>query len=224
MSSTCEVCGSQPQKYKCPNCTTRYCSLACFKAHKPVHDNPSATAPPNPSSSSTSVPKAAPAPQNGPQSASAPPPLTTPAPEPPGDPLQRLLSDPALQALLHKHPTLRTQLHAIYTSTLEPDPGEWAEQQQRVAQQHQNARGGRGGWSRGGRGRGGRGGRGGGMQRPRGPWKQESADKIAVGRILRAQEGEDGEGMREFVELVQRALSDTGREGQGGEDAGGAVG
>ncbi|KAH7061232.1 hypothetical protein B0J12DRAFT_565184 [Macrophomina phaseolina] len=193
MSSTCDVCGAQPHKYKCPSCTVKYCSLACFKTHKPIHDS--------------SAPAAS-ASAKDPQNASATPPTQAPAPEqPPSDPLQRLLADPALQTLLQKHPNLRAQLLTIYTSTLEPDPDEWAEQQQ---QQQQSGRG---------RGRGGRGrGRGGGAgmpggQRARGPWKQETADKNAVGQILRAQEREGGEAMREFVELVQRALGGEAYQG-----------
>lgn len=30
----CEVCSTVESKYKCPKCSTRYCSLECFKAHK----------------------------------------------------------------------------------------------------------------------------------------------------------------------------------------------
>lgn len=33
-SKTCEVCKEACHKYKCPSCSTKYCSLSCFKAHK----------------------------------------------------------------------------------------------------------------------------------------------------------------------------------------------
>lgn len=31
----CAVCELNEQKYKCPNCTIPYCSLSCFKIHRP---------------------------------------------------------------------------------------------------------------------------------------------------------------------------------------------
>ncbi|KAI7875021.1 hypothetical protein K492DRAFT_168545 [Lichtheimia hyalospora FSU 10163] len=31
---TCQICQIEPSKYKCPTCTTPYCSIACFKQHK----------------------------------------------------------------------------------------------------------------------------------------------------------------------------------------------
>lgn len=33
-SKTCEVCKEACHKYKCPSCSTKYCSLSCFKVHK----------------------------------------------------------------------------------------------------------------------------------------------------------------------------------------------
>lgn len=30
----CGVCAEQPFKYKCPTCTIRYCSVACYRQHK----------------------------------------------------------------------------------------------------------------------------------------------------------------------------------------------
>eukprot|EP01018_Ginkgo_biloba_P018681 Gb_31758 [translate_table: standard] len=32
--ATCEECGKNPPKYKCPGCGLRSCGLACVKAHK----------------------------------------------------------------------------------------------------------------------------------------------------------------------------------------------
>ncbi|GME48762.1 hypothetical protein GTA08_BOTSDO00506 [Neofusicoccum parvum] len=215
MSTTCGVCSEQPPKYKCPSCAIRYCSLACFKTHKPIHDNPAAetSAPDSPSQSASSAPTAS---HDGPTTAPAAP-ATAPQPpqqHAPAD-LQRLLTDPALLALLQKNPALRTRLHAIYTSTLEPSPEAWAAQQNAAAAHHRG-RGGFRGRGRGGRGRGRGGGSGG--DRPRGPWKQELADRSAVNQILRVQEweGEGGEDVREFLALVQRSA--------GGQQVGGGVG
>ncbi|KAK0653276.1 Box C/D snoRNA protein 1 [Lasiodiplodia hormozganensis] len=211
MSSTCDVCGAQPSKYKCPNCTVKYCSLTCFKSHKPTHDAAeSSSAAPTVSQTETittttaSAPAPTPAPNQTAAAATA-------------DPLTTLLSSPALQRLLETNPTLRATLRSIYASTIEPDPEEWAEQQRRAQQRHSMSFRGRGRGGRGGRG----GGRGGGPdmngQRPRGPWKQEFADKRAVERIVRAQQESEnldagGEGMREFVELVTAAVAAAGNE------------
>lgn len=30
----CQVCNKEAAKYKCPGCSTAYCSLVCFKSHK----------------------------------------------------------------------------------------------------------------------------------------------------------------------------------------------
>ena len=48
---TCEVCTTEPSKYRCPKCNTEYCSLACFKTHK--SSAPEAPGGCDPSSSST---------------------------------------------------------------------------------------------------------------------------------------------------------------------------
>ncbi|RVE63572.1 hypothetical protein OJAV_G00137640 [Oryzias javanicus] len=32
----CSVCKEETQKYKCPVCRTRYCSLDCYKKHKDI--------------------------------------------------------------------------------------------------------------------------------------------------------------------------------------------
>ena len=34
----CKICTQQPAKYKCTKCYIEYCSVACFKQHKPVHE------------------------------------------------------------------------------------------------------------------------------------------------------------------------------------------
>lgn len=34
----CKICTQQPAKYKCTKCYVEYCSVACFKQHKPVHE------------------------------------------------------------------------------------------------------------------------------------------------------------------------------------------
>jgi hypothetical protein len=29
----CAVCYAHPSRYRCPGCRTRYCAVACYKAH-----------------------------------------------------------------------------------------------------------------------------------------------------------------------------------------------
>ncbi|BBN17952.1 zinc finger HIT domain-containing protein 3 [Marchantia polymorpha subsp. ruderalis] len=48
MAPKCGVCVEAESKYKCPNCLTPYCSLACYKTHKVTP----CTKPPDPSAAS----------------------------------------------------------------------------------------------------------------------------------------------------------------------------
>ncbi|PSN61217.1 hypothetical protein BS50DRAFT_461228, partial [Corynespora cassiicola Philippines] len=127
----CGVCNTEPKKYKCPTCSLPYCSIACFKEHKPIHANDE----PRPSTS-------APAPPEIPQ----PPP-----PKPPPKYLRKktdfslVAKNPRYQELIKAHPTLLASLQRIFAATIEPDPDD----------QRRSRRGGRGGRYRG-RGRGGR--------------------------------------------------------------------
>merc|ERR1712029_1061592 len=34
LMATCVVCSTKTEKYRCPNCKERYCSLDCWKKHK----------------------------------------------------------------------------------------------------------------------------------------------------------------------------------------------
>lgn len=34
MTALCQLCNSNPFKYKCPTCFIKYCSLPCFTAHR----------------------------------------------------------------------------------------------------------------------------------------------------------------------------------------------
>ncbi|KAI9820627.1 MAG: hypothetical protein M1827_004996 [Pycnora praestabilis] len=110
-----------------------------------------------------------------------------------------LQSSPSLQHLFTTYPNLRTQLHTIYTSTLEPSPEDLETQHSRYRGRNRFDRGrGRGG--RGGRIRGGEG----SNKRSNGPWTPERGTKAGLYTIkkVRERDGAEGEGMREFVELV----------------------
>jgi hypothetical protein len=36
--SKCDVCTTQPHRYKCPTCTAKYCSASCFKSHRQAEE------------------------------------------------------------------------------------------------------------------------------------------------------------------------------------------
>ncbi|KAF2433080.1 hypothetical protein EJ08DRAFT_88001 [Tothia fuscella] len=38
MADRCGVCNDAISKYKCPTCEVKYCSIACFKTHKILHE------------------------------------------------------------------------------------------------------------------------------------------------------------------------------------------
>ncbi|OAL50149.1 hypothetical protein IQ07DRAFT_567878 [Pyrenochaeta sp. DS3sAY3a] len=194
----CGVCNTAPKKYKCPTCALPYCSLPCFKLHKPTHPPPSEasqTQPQQPQATTTTLPQPQP---------------THPAPAPPSY-LKRkrdfspLLTNPALQTLLKTQPALLPLLQRIYACTIEPSP----EDEARRRRHDTSFRRGRG------RGRGGRAGR----ARDEGrKWTAKKGDADAMGVLKRVREGkgEDGEreALGEFGEVVRGLFE--GREGEAG--------
>ncbi|KAF2708507.1 hypothetical protein K504DRAFT_381595 [Pleomassaria siparia CBS 279.74] len=101
----CEVCHAEPKKYKCPTCSIPYCSLVCFKLHKPTH------------SAIASVPTKPAAPEI-PQA---------PLPPPPPKYLRQktdfsvLATNPKFQELLKTYPTLLSSLQQVYAATIQPE-------------------------------------------------------------------------------------------------------
>ncbi|KAK3721711.1 hypothetical protein LTR37_002876 [Vermiconidia calcicola] len=189
----CSICNTQDSKYKCPVCEIRYCSIACYKPHKQSHETTKDTV-------------------------SSQAPVTTKRDRPgtthrvPKLDFTGFENDKDFLRLLSRYPSLKVQLQMVYGLTLEPGPDE-ARSWNRgplpgFAQQHM--RGGARGRARGRGQRGGRAGRGGGYEsfdpeeRQRGPWTQEKGDKEGLGVIKKMRESgdeEDGEGLREFIEL-----------------------
>ncbi|KAI9371510.1 HIT finger domain protein [Aspergillus egyptiacus] len=114
MTNLCEVCASEPFKYRCPTCGLTSCSLACTKTHK-IYCAPKA-----PSSKSSSEPI------NAPESDQAHEPVA-------GNDGQKARTCPdsspqsmssQLKDLLNEYPPLRDQLRDIYTATLQE---QWVE-------------------------------------------------------------------------------------------------
>ena len=132
--------------------------------------------------------------------------------------------DKDFQRLLYRYPSLKVQLQTVYGLTLEPGPDEartWNRQPLPGFQAPPVVRTNRGGRGRGRGDRGGRGSRNHGWnsmpeERQRGAWSQAKGDKEALEVIkkMRGDEGEAGEGLREFVELCRIKFADgSGNEG-----------
>ncbi|KLJ10116.1 hypothetical protein EMPG_14501 [Blastomyces silverae] len=204
----CEVCSTEPSKYRCPICNVQSCSLACTQVHK-TSCSPKAP-------EQNHEPEKQPAPldnvQNGTSGAApgdacegtADPNLQIPdkpetnildtdIPKAPLD-FKDLESSHALKDLFARYPALRSQLRDIYKLTLEE---EWVETK------HNNYGRGRG------RGRGGFSGRGG---RSRGPWNEGKGFNRGLGKVRRLREtlesnngpanSNDIEGFGRFAALV----------------------
>ncbi|RMY42325.1 hypothetical protein D0865_12057 [Hortaea werneckii] len=222
----CGICTARESKYKCPVCSLRYCSLACYKQHQPIH----ATA-----SSSSSTSEATTTQQQQPPAPSSQQPKDrrpgTNNHRGPKIDMTRFDTDPDFHSLLHRYPRLKIQLQALYALTLEPGPEEartWSREPlpgdpipTPGPGFNTRGRGGRG--RRGGRGGGrGRGGSGGGGEataaleggRQHGVWTVEKGEKEALGVMRKMRRGtsnqqqhqngsgsDKAEGLKEFVEL-----------------------
>ncbi|RMY76761.1 hypothetical protein D0863_01753 [Hortaea werneckii] len=211
----CGICTALESKYKCPVCGLRYCSLACYKQHQPLHTttttSPSSEDPPT---TTTQQPR---------QQSPTHPPSQQPQDRPrPGTTHRRRIppnnidsthfaTDPDFLALLHRYPRLKIQLSAVYALTLEPGPEDlrtwWREALPGDAVPstgqggHSRGRGGGRGGRRGGRGRG-RGGSGVGGDartpaeggRQHGVWTAEKGEKEALGVMRRMRMGNQNGG------------------------------
>ncbi|RMZ74299.1 HIT finger domain [Pyrenophora seminiperda CCB06] len=188
----CGVCASEPKKYKCPTCALPYCSLACFKTHKPTHSEPSTSSLPTPSHNEPAL------------SQPSQPPAPTPRYLKHRVDFSLLASNPKFQTLLKTHPALLPSLQRVYAKTIQPNPED--ERRRRMLERSAfRGRGTRG--RRRGRG-GGRGGRGGwnGHEEREERWTQKKGDKDAMGvlkeiRSAQTREG-DKDAMAQFVGLV----------------------
>ncbi|KAI7182490.1 hypothetical protein KC363_g8745 [Hortaea werneckii] len=235
----CGICTAYESKYKCPVCGLRYCSLACYKQHQPLHATTSSSSSSEEEKASTTQLQQQPtSPHASRQRQDRPGPNR----RGPKIDLTRFDSDPAFLALLHRYPRLRIQLQALYALTLEPGPEEartWS-RQPLPGESAPPATGtgfgqrGRGGGRRGGRGRGRGGGSGlGGHATPsegrqHGLWTVEKGEKEALGTMRRMRVGnqnnrgggDKAEGLKEFIELCRLRF---GPESQNGEvkDGGG---
>ncbi|OJJ47771.1 hypothetical protein ASPZODRAFT_15217 [Penicilliopsis zonata CBS 506.65] len=126
MAGLCEVCSSEPSKYRCPTCELMSCSLVCTQSHK-IYCTPKGPGPsPRPSEQATTL-------GDSPAQTSDHHPPVTPA---------ALGSSQELQAVFAQHPALRSQLLDIYKSTREEA---WVEQPRRPLGRGRGGGGGGGG-------------------------------------------------------------------------------
>ncbi|KAF3048101.1 hypothetical protein E8E12_010334 [Didymella heteroderae] len=180
----CGVCNSEPRKYKCPSCAIPYCSLLCFKEHKPVHANdaPTLVAPVEPE-----IPQ-------------PPPPAPIPRYLKKKTDYSVLATNPKFQELLKQYPALLPTLQRVYAATIEPDEDD------------RPRRGGRGGFrGRGSRGRGR--GRGGRYDDTPHRWTQKQGDNDAMKILKGYREREDTDkemqAMTAFLQLVEETFGDA---------------
>ncbi|OQE18274.1 hypothetical protein PENSTE_c018G03594 [Penicillium steckii] len=191
MPGSCEVCSSEPSKYRCPICALMSCSLACTQSHKiycapkpQISTEPTESSPPNnaeqPSVNGVS---------NNEQTTVA---ETKNNKLTPGS----IATSPEVTELFKHHPKLRNQLHDIYKSTLE---GEWVEWYTPPSRGRFNGRGGRAP-----------------TRRSRGPWTSEKGFNRGMGRVRKFRQdceeghetGTSAEAFVQFLNLVNHNQSE----------------
>ncbi|KAF3914275.1 hypothetical protein AA313_de0209557 [Arthrobotrys entomopaga] len=147
----CKFCEKEQAKYKCPNCSAPYCSLACYKPHKTKHDEEKEAQGPSAGEVSSST---APEKSSGdiPADISMEAPSSTtsapqPAPESKKTDFEALVNAGPLVNAMQNNANLKSRLLEIYNCTQKA--AFEAENARLVAQNAQFNRRGRGG--RGGR-------------------------------------------------------------------------
>ncbi|KAJ5278830.1 hypothetical protein N7478_004202 [Penicillium angulare] len=205
MPGSCEVCSSEPSKYRCPACGLMSCSLACTQSHK-IYCAPKTT-PANTieettetSASATNLQHSIADGDTTPEAGNIPDQIQGQGQGPhsgfrSGSSTAAIASSTEIQTLLQRYPQLRTQLAEIYRAAQEEEWVEWYNPPTR----------GRGGHGRGGKGS---------TRRSRGPWTAEKGFNRALGKVRKMrQDCEDGtetgvpaEAFMQFLNLVNSGL------------------
>ncbi|KAJ5719158.1 hypothetical protein N7493_007613 [Penicillium malachiteum] len=184
MPGSCEVCSSEPSKYRCPTCALMSCSLACTQSHK-IYCAPKATLtieePTETSATNTQHPQTNG--ETGTDTGNISAQLSESSPA-------AIAASTELQALLQRYPQLRSQLHEIYRAAQED---EWVEWYTPPSRGRMHGRGGRGP-----------------SRRSRGPWSSEKGFNRALGKVRKLrQDCEEGtetgvaaEAFMQFLTLV----------------------
>ncbi|KAJ5678730.1 hypothetical protein N7462_006974 [Penicillium macrosclerotiorum] len=185
MPGSCEVCSSEPSKYRCPTCALMSCSLACSQSHKiycapkptPLNEDPA-----QPPAADAGHPSqlqngdASPAPTGNPDSKRSQEP-----------PIAAVATSSELQALFTRYPQLRGQLQEMYQATQEE---EWQEWYTPPTRGRPHGRGGKGP-----------------SRRSRGPWTTEKGFNRGLGKVRKlrqdCEEGsETGVGAEAFMAFL----------------------
>lgn len=193
----CGVCHTEASRYKCPRCPLAYCSVACSRTHR---DNHPPTDDDKPAASS------------GAGNASV-----TPTPAPTSNenrhPFSVLDDSAELRRLFAKYPRLTRRLRQICEATQPPSQPSAApareEARKRFPWDVAAAQGGNG------------------SPRPDQPWTTEIGLRQGRKALCRARvdPSEDGDGVREYCELVLYLLSgQTGSTGAAGNASSATVG
>ncbi|KAL4928565.1 zinc finger HIT domain-containing protein [Aspergillus undulatus] len=115
MMSLCEVCASEPFKYRCPTCGLMSCSLACIRTHK-IYCAPQAVEIPDATDAQPQASEANVVNRN-----------ISGVDEHPAQNAHHMTAhdlSPQIKDLLERYPPLRDQLREIYQATLEE---QWVE-------------------------------------------------------------------------------------------------
>ncbi|KAF7719962.1 Zinc finger HIT-type domain-containing protein [Penicillium ucsense] len=188
MPGVCEVCSTEPSKYRCPTCSLMSCSLACTQSHK-IYCAPK----PEATNNVPTTPSDTPAGdlmsgQTNDVSAG-----DTPTVQVGGTNVATIASSAQVQALLSRYPELRSQLSEIFHATEEDEWQEWYTPSTR-GRPH------------------GRGGRGGPSRRSRGAWTAEKGFNRGLGKVRKfrqdceagSETGVKAEAFMEFLALVNK--------------------
>ncbi|KAF2005107.1 hypothetical protein P154DRAFT_542799 [Amniculicola lignicola CBS 123094] len=197
----CGVCNTTPKKYKCPTCSLPYCSLPCFKLHKPTH--PFSAPSPAPSQPQIEIPQ-------------PPPPTPLPKYLKKKIDFSTLATSPKFQEMLKAHPALLVALQKVYAATIEPEP-EDARSRARGARGRGRGRGRGFGQRGGGRGYGSHGGDT--HAEPRWTERKGDADGMRLLRKFREGDcaGDEEAAMREFGMLLEELYGEKAKKGNADE-------
>ncbi|EPS27951.1 hypothetical protein PDE_02896 [Penicillium oxalicum 114-2] len=120
MPGVCEVCSTEPSKYRCPICSLMSCSLACTQSHK-IYCAPKPASTSDEPTTSNTPPGAAIFGATEDNKSTA----ETSGTKTSESHAANLASSTELQALLSRYPDLRSQLYEIYHATEEEEWQEW---------------------------------------------------------------------------------------------------
>ncbi|KAJ0162486.1 hypothetical protein CTA2_4486 [Colletotrichum tanaceti] len=179
-SKMCGVCNEKEGKYKCTRCTLPFCSVSCNKIHRENH-------PPDPEPSAA----AAANPSNDNDLALEPPPFDAPKPpHDPRNPFSVLDDSDQLRYLFRRYPGLQARLLEIIAAT-EPPPemqstgGSLNDMMKARAMAAANPK--------------------------KEQWTHDVGIRNGKKALHKARNasGEDGEGVREYIELINHLMSEA---------------